>query len=430
MADDIANLLSRFGASADNYLEVEHALDYKELPLSPAVAEYAASVHPEAFAVEADKTSASPAKEMASAPMTAAVESALHAMAERVEPVLADAPAASENEKPALPVVAATVAAVATGTATATAALPVIASAGSSSLRTLLTEVARERQAAEPPRRVDPVRPVASDTARPTTPAHVVAVISMKGGVGKSTISAALIGALNLGGRTIGIDLDPQNVLQYHAGVDADIAGTKHIGLTGGDWNALLLDGVGGVQVLPYGTVSGNERRTLEHHFQEDRHWLARQLADMHLSAADTVIFDTPPGHTPYLAQVLDVADQVVVVITPDAGSFMVLDQVEHLFAERAGGLEQGDYSYIVNQFDPSRTFCLDMLEVLKRRLGKQLIGVVPLDYVISEGLAFGTNPLLEDNALPAREEILSIGAVLKSRIHASESFKDKGRAS
>ena len=421
MADDIANLLSRFGASADNYLEVEHAIDYKELPLSPSVVEYAASVHPEAFASEAEEPSSTPAKEMVSAPMSAAVEHALHAMAERVEPVLGDAPGAIESEQSILPVVAAT--------ATAIATMPVRASA-SSSLRTLLTEVARARQAEEQPCRADAVRLSVNDAARPSTPAHVVAVISMKGGVGKSTISAALIGALNLGGRTIGIDLDPQNVLQYHAGVDADVAGAKHIGLTGSDWNALLLDGVGGARVLPYGAIYGKERRTLERRFHEDSHWLAKQLADMNLSAFDTVIFDTPPGHTPYLAQVLDVADQVVVVITPDAGSFMVLDQVEHLFAERAGGLEQGDYSYIVNQFDSSRTFCLDMLEVLKRRLGKQLIGVVPLDYVISEGLAFGTNPLLEDNALPAREAILSIGAVLKSRIHAAAPVKGKGRAS
>lgn len=413
MADDIANLLSRFGASAEAYLEVEHALDYKELPLSPSVAEYAASVHPEAPASDVSKNSSVAVRDLVSAPMSAAVSNALHVMAERVEPVLGEMPETTGSESTVAPVAA-------------TVAATVAASAASSSLRTLLTEVARARQAEESPRRVDAVRPPANNDASPSTPAHVVAVISMKGGVGKSTISAALIGALNPGGRTVGIDLDPQNVLQYHAGVDADIAGTKHIGLTGNDWNALLLDGVGGVGVLPYGTISGKERRTLERHFDEDSHWLARQLANMNLNAADAVILDTPPGHTPYLEQVLDVADQVVVVITPDAGSFMVLDQVEHLFAERAGKPGRDNCSYVVNQFDPSRTFCLDMLEVLKRRLGRQLIGVVPLDYVISEGLAFGTNPLLEDNALPAREEILAIGAVLKSGIRASTPVKSR----
>jgi cellulose synthase operon protein YhjQ len=395
MANDIANLLRRFGANADGYLEVESALDYKELPLTSVTAP-AKSVQVSANEVEG--AALVPARKIAPTPLSVAVVSTLHPMAERVEPVTAEAPAVSEVANVAPP---------------ATASVSVI----SSSLRSLLSEAALKRQAEANARNEEAARQSALNSLPPVTPAQVIAVVSPKGGVGKSTICAALAGALNLKGRTIAIDLDPQNALQYHMGVAVDDNGTAGTGLTGENWISLLRDGAAGTHVLPYGSVSEKERRVLEGRLEEDGHWLARQLARMNLGANDVVILDTPPGSTPYLDQALDVADQVVVVVMPDAGSFMALDQIDRLLEGHTGKFGRDDCSYVVNQFDASRTFCQDMLEVLKRRFGTKLIGVVPLDHAISEGLAFGMTPLLEGEVSPARQEILAISNVLKSDV-------------
>lgn len=395
MSDDIANLLRKFGASAEGYLEVENILAYKEPPLAP--------VQPPVSAMEMEE-----AKKLAPVPMVAAVVTTLHSTPERIEPVIDEAAAVAANVMPA-PVVS----------------VPVVRS----SLGSMLTAVAMEREAMAP-RRAETAapQPTATTESPPEIPAHVIAVMSLKGGVGKSTLSAALASAMHRGGRVIAIDLDPQNALQYHAGVQIDAIETQQAGLANDDWNASLLKGLNGTLVVPYGMATRQERLALEDRLEADPHWLAKKLAQMQLKASDIVILDTPPGRTLYLEQAFDVADQLVAVVSPDAASFMVLDLMERLLTRVTDSAPQVVCSYVVNQHDTARTFSQDMLEVLRRRLGKKVIGVVPLDYAISEGLAFGSYPLLGQDASAARQEVQAVAKVLESRMQTVVSAS--GRAS
>ncbi|MBD0682913.1 cellulose synthase operon protein YhjQ [Pseudomonas sp. PSB18] len=393
--NDIDNLMSRFGESAASYIEMDNSFNYKELSESPTLA---APVIPAQTEKSTGAVLPEPV-EMAD-PLPVTVATTLHPLERRVEPVLDEL--------------------LQTTSAGDAVSEPVSAPANACSLRSLLAEVALERQAEARAQNEEALRRSIPNGPAAVIPARVIAVVSPKGGVGKSTLCAALAGALDAKGRRLAIDLDPQNALQYHLGVSPDVAGMASASLTGGCWSGLLLDGIGATRVLPFGPVSGQERRALERFLEDDAHWLARQLARMDLTADDVVILDTPPGRTLYLEQVLDVADQVIVVITPDAASFMTLDPIDRLLEGRTHQAWRRDCHYIVNQYDASRTFCQDMLEVLKRRFGKQLIGVLPLDHAISEGLAFGVNPLLEDEDSSARQEILAIADALKSPVRTS----------
>jgi len=398
--NDIANLLNRFGAKADSYLEVEATLDYKEVPLSPVVALpvapviQVAQVMPLVPATEVE-TAVQPKQQIALVPRVAIAASAPRVADAKIEPVLGAVfvtPEVAVQKDPA-----------------ASPAAPVTA-VPKSSLRSLLTEVALARQAGKHASNEENLHNAEEATA---TLAHVIAVVSLKGGVGKTTISAALTGALALQGPAFAIDMDPQNALRHHLGAVSDEDG-EVTGLNGDDWRAFLCDGLAGTQMLPYGSLPDKERRVFERRIENDNEWLNRHLVAMKLQQSDVVILDTPPGPTPYMEQALAVADQVVVVITPDAGSFLTLDQLDRQ-------LESVEHcSFIVNQFDASRTFCVDMLEVLKRRLGDKLIGVIPFDHAISEGLAFGTMPLLTDGESHARQAILKIADVLRAQASAA----------
>jgi cellulose synthase operon protein YhjQ len=398
IASDISNLLARFGANADGYLEVENTIKYKELPKA-AVTEPAALI---------DAKSGMPAAEVAPIveqevvePVGATVADSLHSESARIEPVIIALPELPDTHATTPPASAAIVASAPAATAS------------SSSLRALLAEVAlnRESQACVH-NAVETFHTL--NIEKPVTPAKVIAVTSPKGGVGKTTLCAALAGVISDKGRVIAIDLDPQNALQYHLGVDQLTAGPADATLAGDRWSSSLRRAAG-TYVLPYEAIAADAPRILEQHLQTERHWLAQQLARMNLGADDVVILDVPGGNAAYLEQALDAADQVLVVLTPDAGSFMALDHMSDLFDGH------GDCVYVVNQFDASRTFCQDMLEVLKRRFGSQLIGVVPLDHAISEGWAYGVNVLLDGGKSPAQGNIRAIGQMLQAQTGSRE---------
>jgi cellulose synthase operon protein YhjQ len=373
--DDISNLFKRFGASADSYLEFSSQFDYKEKPLAlvPTV----------------------------SAPVQVPVAEAM----ESVSPVNPIAKALSVAHG---------------GDEHAAEHAPVSISQPATPLRHLLAEVALARQAEAQARNEEALRQVLPLGRPPKTRAHVIAVVSAKGGVGKSTLVSALATSLRLnGGQTLAIDLDPQNALQHHLGAEPDVAGMGNASLNGENWKSLLLTGSGATSLLPYGAVSETERRTLERYLDNDRYWLARQLGNMDLGENDLVILDTPPGRTIYLEQALMVADQVLVVTTADAASYVTLDPMERLLAERMAQGQAPLCSYVINQFDGTRQFCRDMHEVIKRRLGSRLLGVVAFDHAVGEAMAYGQNPMIDAASSPACKDMLvlsgKLGAQLKS---------------
>ena len=347
--DDISNLFSRFGATSDSYHEFDSQFEYPNTP---------------------------PAQVKASEPeeVTAPVLAAL-------PPVAPVCVALAKAEDPA-PLMS-----------TADVAIP---------LRNLLAEVALARQAE--------TEALQAQLRTPQCKARVVVLVSAKGGVGKTTLAASLASSVRLeGGKTLAIDLDPQNALHHHLGIASGVTG---MGST--HWSSHLQQGFNDVQVLPYGVLSDEQHCALEREMSQDRHWLARQLERMALGTHDLVIVDTPSGRSAYLQQALDVADQVLVVTAADAASFIALEPMDRLLGADVAR------SYVVNRFEPDREFSRDMLQVLKRRLGAQLMAVVVQDHSFGEALAYGRNPLAAPAGSAGGKGVLQLGEQLKTALQST----------
>lgn len=415
--DDISSLFSRFGASAGSYHEFESQIDYKENPPAPEPEKAPASPEVEPQIVVATEVVADSAEAPLSEPLVSIepVASMLEQPVSEPEP----APVAEAEQNLAYPVDAQLVPP--TSQPLITQPSLAILPAAPNRLRNLLAEVVQAREVEAQALAEEAVRQEAARGRPAKCKAHVVVVVSLKGGVGKTTLAAGLASRLRLeGGRTLAIDLDPQNALHYYLGVEQGESGIGSLNEAGHPWHERLQPGFDGALSLAYGVLGDEENHALMHAMHEDRHWLARQLDSMDLGASDVVLIDTPTGSTASLAQALDVADEVIVVTTADAASFNTLDPIDRLLNAPHARAASSHCTYVVNQFDVSREFSRDMLEVFKRRLGQQLIAVVPLDNTLGEALAYGRNPMSAAEPSAASEGVLLLAEQLNARFKAS----------
>ncbi|SDY52003.1 cellulose biosynthesis protein BcsQ [Pseudomonas salomonii] len=243
----------------------------------------------------------------------------------------------------------------------------------------------------------------------------VVALVSINGGVGRSTLATALSSGLQRHGESVvALDLDPQNALHHHFGVSGTLPGIGRTSLEHGQWSPLQQLGFAGCQVITFGDIDIEQQENLERWLKHEPSWLAQRLAALGLSERQTVIIDTPAGNNVYFHQALSVADVVLVIAQADAACLGTLDHLDGLLAPHLEGERPPVVHVVVNQVDENSAFSLDMLEAFKQRLGKAPLEV-HRDMAINEALAFAADPL--DNATKrlAGDDINEICRVLKA---------------
>ena len=363
--DDITKLFTRFGANAQSYQEIQpNYKDFKDDPITPVLAE--------------------PEPSVALPPPTSTPTPPVFLLDKPQPSLLIGTPKSHPLTEP-----------------------PASSATGDRQrLSDLLRELNQVRRDGLP------------ETTRKRTKAKVIAIVSANGGVGKSTVAAGLAKTLRRpGGRTIAIDLDPQNALSSHLGITRQVPGLIQLKEQGANWGAHRLPGFSDSECLPFGTGEMNDRRLLRQLMLEDPDWLNQHLASMNLSENDTVILDTPSGATIYSQQALDAADLVLVMTVADAASYLALDTMTQWLETTRRRAQR--HRYVLNQRDDSRSFSRDMGVLFLRRLGANLIGTIRLDHQFNESLAYGRDLLQFAPESIGCQDILSLAGAVHALLFA-----------
>lgn len=165
----------------------------------------------------------------------------------------------------------------------------------------------------------------------------IVAVYSLKGGVGKSTLAVNLAwaSAVLSGRKTLLWDLDAQAAATFILGHDGD--GTKAEAVIRKDLDPARLvcpTAIPGLSLLP----ADASLRDLDVTFRDlDKKKRLAKLAEDLAGPYDCMIIDCPPGLTDTSDQILRAADLVVVPVIPSALSRRALDTISAHVAERKG---------------------------------------------------------------------------------------------
>lgn len=222
----------------------------------------------------------------------------------------------------------------------------------------------------------------------------IIGVVSMKGGVGKTSVTANLAAAMakTLGPQRVSvIELDPQNSLHLHFGVDdTQSAGVCRQSLDGGNWREIQLPSEFDVQCLPYGSASEFERIGFEALLSRDSNWIREQIQAAGLDDDAVVFIDTPPGPSVYLKQVFSCADLVVIVVLADAASYATIPAMESWLAEMSTLYPHTASLYLINQIDRTELLNRDVVDLLNQRLEGKISPIgIHSDESVREALAF-----------------------------------------
>jgi cellulose synthase operon protein YhjQ len=242
---------------------------------------------------------------------------------------------------------------------------------------------------------------------------------SPKGGVGKTTLAAHVAALLARRGLSVlAIDLDPQNALRLHLGMnirdDGGFCGWLDQGIT---WRAAVRETPYGVRLLPHGTIEAGRVLALQSSLIATPELLAAPMRDMLSDPRTVVVADTAPGVSAALVALQPLADLVVQVLLADAGSAAMLPPVVAQAQGRgtlAGRIAERT-ALVLNQVDLDEPLCVAVMEIVEPALGSRLIGAICRDPALVEALA--ERRLLLDGEAGAGEDLTLLADAIVARL-------------
>lgn len=224
---------------------------------------------------------------------------------------------------------------------------------------------------------------------------QVIAFVSGKGGVGKTTLTTNIAAAIaQRKKRVLVIDLDPQNALRLHLGMDPDdIAGLSREGVT----PTSVFDSPFDVRFVPFGQINDTDLVQFESTLKCNPLWLRNAIELLPPNSFDFILLDTPPGPSVYLRQALNAAHMAILITLADAASYASIPRMVSLVKEYTIGRADFDHLHIlINQLSTEGRLGHQVRTALYSEHAAYMVPVaIHKDTQVSQALAF-ERPVLQ----------------------------------
>lgn len=245
----------------------------------------------------------------------------------------------------------------------------------------------------------------------------IVSLVSVKGGVGKSTLTASLATAVarRLGGhRVAAIDLDPQNNLSWHLGLGSRRSqGLVNCASDAAAAPTPVVSEANGVRCIAFGDGVGRQVQAFEDRLAGNPSWLTEQVSRDRESMITFI--DTPSGLSVFQQHAIANSQIVLTILQPDAASYATLPDMQHSLNRHT---VPANCYFVLNKYDPRDAFAIDSAALLRGHFGERLAPIfVSRDEGIREALALQVTSLEHDPHSQASHDIDQLGRWLLERL-------------
>jgi len=237
-----------------------------------------------------------------------------------------------------------------------------------------------------------------------TARAPVIAVFSLAGGVGKTSLVATLGRALSARGeRVLLVDTAAYGLLPFFFG-----AGDQRPGMLR-TFNPPASSGDAPIQMITLDPENfGSETAPQEA--------LTAEISK-HARGVGRVIVDLATASGATTRRIMRLAPQILVPLIPDMNSVVSVSSIDAFFDHNGGASTNPSLpNYVLNQFDSSLPLHLDVREVLREQLGDRLLPfVLRRAPAVSEALAEGMTIIDYAPNSSVAEDFVSLAGWVKS---------------